>query len=201
MKNSNKTDKNSFEINSKIKRLTGFENSLKIHSQYLKIHPDDNLRKELIQKVRNKISEIKKELELNSIFFCPYCKKIYETKKKLINHVELKHGIRSIKCPFCTEESFSQNDYIEHEKTHFLEVDLHGLYLRDSIWEIKEKLNERRTYSTVGLKIIHGFHHGQVLKEYFRSNKFVEEMKNSGFKIKLLDVTNDGFTIVSVEEN
>jgi len=82
---------------------------------------------------------------------------------------------------------------------HFLIVDLHGMYLKDAIIDVEEKLEECKDRGVEGLKIIHGYHHGTTLREYFQSNKFKEDMKCAGLIISLVHIKNLGDTQIGVE--
>lgn len=43
-----------------------------------------------------------------------------------------------------------------------------------------------------GLILIHGYRHGQTLKNYFRSETFIREMRDAGFEINLIKTDNPG---------
>ena len=66
-----------------------------------------------------------------------------------------------------------------------LEINVHGYELWGSIDEVLSALEECKIKSDKGINIIHGYKHGQVLKNYFRSNKFLREMAREGFRLKL----------------
>ena len=63
-------------------------------------------------------------------------------------------------------------------------VDLHGFCLNDAVEEVVWKLNELISAGKEKLDIVHGFRRGQVLKNYFQSNRFLQDMKKFGFQLK-----------------
>ncbi len=77
---------------------------------------------------------------------------------------------------------------------HFPEIDLHGYLLEEAIHYVKDKLYECHKNNVLGLKLIHGYHHGQVLQNYFRSIKFINDMKHAGYIVKVLSVKEAGMT-------
>ena len=66
-----------------------------------------------------------------------------------------------------------------------LEINVHGYELWGAIDEVLSALEECKIKSDKGINIIHGYKHGQVLKNYFRSNKFLREMAHEGFRLKM----------------
>ncbi len=66
-----------------------------------------------------------------------------------------------------------------------LEINLHGYELWGAIDKVLSVLEECNINHDGEIKIIHGYKHGQVLKNYFRSNKFLVEMAREGFRLKL----------------
>jgi len=71
-----------------------------------------------------------------------------------------------------------------------LDINIHGHELWGAIDEILSVLEECKINHDMEIKIIHGYKHGQVLKNYFRSNKFLVEMAREGFRLKLKDISN-----------
>ena len=65
-----------------------------------------------------------------------------------------------------------------------MEIDLHGLELLEALDEIAYKLEECQMKGIREITLIHGFHKGQVLKNYIRSEGFLKEMAKEGFKLK-----------------
>ncbi len=65
-----------------------------------------------------------------------------------------------------------------------MELDLHG-YTKDEafievIYSIKECLGSGETE----ISIIHGYHTGTILKNYFNSIQFIKDIKKAGFSLK-----------------
>ena len=65
-----------------------------------------------------------------------------------------------------------------------LEINVHGHELWGAIDEVLSALEECKINGEWEINIIHGYKHGQVLKNYFRSNKFLAEMAREGFRLK-----------------
>ena len=65
-----------------------------------------------------------------------------------------------------------------------LEINVHGHELWGAIDEVLSALEECKIKGHRDINIIHGYKHGQVLKNYFRSNKFLAEMAREGFRLK-----------------
>jgi len=70
-----------------------------------------------------------------------------------------------------------------------LEINVHGHELWGAIDEVLSALEECEIKNERGINIIHGYKHGQVLKNYFRSNKFLREMAREGFRLKMKDTS------------
>ncbi len=70
-----------------------------------------------------------------------------------------------------------------------LEINVHGHELWGAIDEVLSVLEECKLKSDGEINIIHGYKHGQVLKNYFRSNKFLVEMAREGFRLKRKDIS------------
>lgn len=73
-----------------------------------------------------------------------------------------------------------------------MEIDLHGLELAEAIIEVFYALEECKTANDSVLEIIHGYNTGSVLKNYFRSKKFIAQSKREGFQLKQLKPPNPG---------
>ncbi len=71
-----------------------------------------------------------------------------------------------------------------------LEINIHGHELWGAIDEVLSVLEECKINHDREIKIIHGYKHGEVLKNYFRSNKFLVEMAREGFRLNLKDISN-----------
>ena len=70
-----------------------------------------------------------------------------------------------------------------------LEINVHGHELWGAIDEVLNALEECKINGDLEFNIIHGYKHGQVLKNYFRSNKFLGEMAREGFRLKMKDTS------------
>ena len=77
-------------------------------------------------------------------------------------------------------------------------TDLHGFGLFDAIEEIIEILEDCISSREYILLIIHGYRRGQVLKNYFQSKKFLEDMANEGYKLKELEHPNPGASMYRI---
>jgi len=70
-----------------------------------------------------------------------------------------------------------------------LEINVHGYELWGAIDELLCALEECKLNSDAEINIIHGYKHGQVLKNYFRSTKFLAQMAREGFRLKMKDIS------------
>jgi len=70
-----------------------------------------------------------------------------------------------------------------------LEINVHGHELWGAIDEVLSGLEECKLKSDGEINIIHGYKHGQVLKNYFRSTKFLAQMAREGFRLKMKDIS------------
>ena len=70
-----------------------------------------------------------------------------------------------------------------------LEINVHGHELWGAIDEVLSALEECKIKGETKIKIIHGYKHGQVLKNYFRSNKFLVDMAREGFRLKIKNIS------------
>ncbi|GAH75644.1 unnamed protein product [marine sediment metagenome] len=70
-----------------------------------------------------------------------------------------------------------------------LEINVHGHELWGAIDEVLSVLEECKINGDGEINIIHGYKHRQVLKNYFRSNKFLVEMAREGFRLKMKDIS------------
>ncbi|MBD3216058.1 MAG: hypothetical protein GF311_25825 [Candidatus Lokiarchaeota archaeon] len=75
-----------------------------------------------------------------------------------------------------------------------MEIDIHGLHLWEAIDEILYFLEECRVKDIKEITIIHGFHHGRILKDYIQSDGFIREIKKAGFRLKRKMTKNQGET-------
>lgn len=65
-----------------------------------------------------------------------------------------------------------------------MECNVHGLELSEAITEVLLVLKECDLNKDPNLEIIHGYIHGQVLKNYFSSAKFLSDMRKQGYDLK-----------------
>ena len=70
-----------------------------------------------------------------------------------------------------------------------LNINIHGHELWGAIDEVLSALEECKIKGDMEINIIHGYKHGQVLKNYFRSNKFIVEMTRESFRLKMKDIS------------
>jgi len=79
-----------------------------------------------------------------------------------------------------------------------LEINVHGHELWGAIDEVLSALEECKIKGEREINIIHGYKHGQVLKNYFRSNKFVAEMAREGFQLKIKDISDPAISSFAI---
>jgi len=79
-----------------------------------------------------------------------------------------------------------------------LEINVHGHELWGAIDEVLSALEECKINGEREINIIHGYKHGQVLKKYFRSNKFVAEMVREGFQLKTKDISDPAISSFAI---
>jgi len=73
-----------------------------------------------------------------------------------------------------------------------VEVDIHGFELWEAIEEIIYYLEEYKVRGIQEISIIHGYHSGQVLKNYIQSESFLKEIAREGFRLKMKESSNIG---------
>ena len=104
-------------------------------------------------------------------------------------------------CKYCRKKYINERFLKKHiENSHFLPIDLHRMSLKDSIVYIESKLEECINRGVNGLKLIHGYHKGTRLRDYFRSDKFKTDMKDAGFIINIANIRDLGYTLVGVSK-
>jgi len=79
-----------------------------------------------------------------------------------------------------------------------IKCDLHGFRLFDAIEEIINIIEGCLSSGDNILYIIHGYRNGQVLKNYFHSQEFLEDMKVEGYKLKEMNIPNPGVSIFKI---
>ena len=75
-----------------------------------------------------------------------------------------------------------------------LECDLHGYELSDAIIEVFHALEECAVNEDINLEIVHGYYHGTVLRNYFRSQRFLQEATREGYRLRIVKSPNPGKT-------
>ena len=134
----------------------------------------------------------------------------YELYKHKLTHPNFvakfyrRKKLHRFKCHYCGQRFKSESSLISHELSHershehsrecLVVVDLHGLYFSEAKLEVKEVLFEANKLGYKEIKLIHGYRHGHALRDYFRSDDFIREMKNLGFIIGLTRTANPGTT-------
>ncbi len=76
-----------------------------------------------------------------------------------------------------------------------MKIDLHCMELIEAKEELALRIEEYQTLGVREIIIIHGYQHGQVLKNYIRSERFLEEMRKEGLKLKRNRFENPGETV------
>ncbi|MHA1149572.1 MAG: hypothetical protein ACTSR8_15160 [Promethearchaeota archaeon] len=79
-----------------------------------------------------------------------------------------------------------------------MRADLHGFNFFDATEEIIDIIQDCMSSRDYYLLIIHGYRRGQVLKNYFRSRKFLKDMADAGYKLKVLKYPNPGATLFKI---
>ncbi len=82
-----------------------------------------------------------------------------------------------------------------------LECDLHGFELSEAIIEVFHALEECVVNEDKFLEIVHGYYHGTVLRNYFRSKRFLQGATREGYKLRIVKSLNPGKTRILIEEN
>ena len=79
-----------------------------------------------------------------------------------------------------------------------MKCDLHGFRLLEAIEEVVIKIEDCLLLKDNLLFVIHGYKHGQILKKYFRSKKFLKDMKKAGYFLKKLSPPNPGVSVFQI---
>ena len=104
-----------------------------------------------------------------------------------------------VKCKYCGKTYMNQSFLKKHiNKNHFAPVNLHRMPLKEAILYVISKLEDCINRGVDGLKLIHGYHHGTVLRDYFRSEKFKKDMKRVGLIIGISNIRDLGYTLINV---
>ena len=75
-----------------------------------------------------------------------------------------------------------------------LECDLHGYELSEAIIEVFHVLEECSVTEDKHLIIVHGYNRGSILRNYFRSKRFLYEAAREGHKLQSIKSPNPGQT-------
>ncbi len=79
-------------------------------------------------------------------------------------------------------------------------VDLHGFNLKDAKEEVICTLEDILAKGQRKVAIIHGYRNGQVLKNYFQSEQFLEDMNANGYGLNpKIHLNNPGMTSFTVK--
>ena len=79
-----------------------------------------------------------------------------------------------------------------------IKCDLHGYRLFDAIEEIIGVIECCISSGDSDIFIIHGYRRGQVLKNYFRSSKFLEDLSDVGYYLKEIIHPNPGASMFKI---
>ena len=79
-----------------------------------------------------------------------------------------------------------------------IKCDLHGFRLYDAIEEIIDAIEYGTSSGDYFLFIIHGYRNGQVLKNYFRSKKFLKDILDVGYHLRELNQPNPGVSMFKI---
>ena len=82
-----------------------------------------------------------------------------------------------------------------------LECDLHGFELSEAIIEVFHALEECTVNEDKLLEIVHGYNRGSVLRNYFRSKRFLQGAAREGYKLRFVKSPNPGKTRILIEGN
>ena len=73
-----------------------------------------------------------------------------------------------------------------------MKIDLHGNILVEALDEILLCLEECELIGDNHVEIVHGYRHGQILKNYVQSEKFIREMARAGYALIRTNSPNRG---------
>ncbi len=79
-----------------------------------------------------------------------------------------------------------------------MKCNLHGFVLFEAIEEIIDRISYCLSSEDSKIFLIHGYKHGKVLKSYIRSEKFLKDMTEEGFRLKELSHPNPGATMFQI---
>jgi len=177
-----------------IHRLFRYKESIEFYANYIKTKGYSDRMFNLSKKAKLSFQETNNILKSNYYFVCIDCKKVFRNKNKLLLHLRISHLKQPFNCFYCDDKFPFELDFKNHEKTH--ELDLHELYVKDALIKVKVKLKECQTNNKKGIKIIHGYHRGHALRDYFRSQLFIKEMKKVGLYVRIVRTSLEGETSI-----
>ena len=120
------------------------------------------------------------------------------TYPKLKNLTKIKEEIDNNKEKLIDEEPIRITMNGNKKK---ISCDLHELFLDEAksvIWDTIEECIQNKIEE---LEIIHGYKHGQVLKNYFRSKYFIHDFSSPKFIIQFSNTSDPGITIIKIKHN
>ena len=130
---------------------------------------------------------------------CPSCQINFPTLKALIEH-DIKKCKQEKIDEFAWPKGRKQNQKLDLIKIQDIKdeliviCDLHEFFLDEAINFVKSVILTCHSDGIKKLEIIHGYRHGTILRTYFRSEEFILEILNFGFKIEIFDKSNAGTT-------
>ncbi|TKJ22449.1 MAG: hypothetical protein CEE43_06040 [Promethearchaeota archaeon Loki_b32] len=171
------------------------------------------IRKSKIEK--NKLQDI--FLQYVNLYYCEFCrqdhyfnsdigrrhlnytKELKAERYRAANQKTIRSSNNHVICKHCGKKYMDEKFLKKHiNNAHFAPIDLHRMSLKEAIFYVEEKLEECIDRGIGGLKLIHGYHHGTILQEYFRSEKFKIDMKRVGLFISISNIRDLGYTLVKI---
>jgi len=176
---------------------------------------------DIIRKIRKSKIEDKKLqdifLQYVNLYYCEFCRQDHyfnsDIGKRHLNYLkelkaERKRAViqktnrsknKHVICKYCGKKYMDRYFLKKHiNNTHFIPIDLHRMPLKDAIIHVESKLKEYIALGVGGLKLIHGYHHGTTLRDYFRSEKFKIDMKRVGFIINVSNIRDLSYTLIRI---
>ncbi|MFX1569444.1 MAG: Smr/MutS family protein [Promethearchaeota archaeon] len=80
-----------------------------------------------------------------------------------------------------------------------MKLDVHNLFLKDAIDEIMFKFDECKEIGDNSLEIIHGYKHGTKIRDYLRSEGFLNDATQNGHIIISKDFSDNGATVFQLK--
>jgi len=159
-------------------------------------HPEIYNTKKQTPKKSQKVEKPKQLIE------CDICS-VKLSPKAFYNHID---SCREKSLKSLIKTSLTKNitqTYIQvrvdpKTKEEYIYCDLHGLFLDESKKEIKQAFKKCQENGSDRVEIIHGHVHGQVLKNYIRSKKFIKDMHFRQFDVRIFDKSDPGATTIKI---